>query len=130
MPIESFDEYQKLESTIQDAFTALENLDPNSEDYATVVDQIVKLTKVRQSISDMTLTLFEATKKKEEIDKTLVLKELELNFKMSESEKPPRVSPDTWAMIAANLAGIVVIVGYERLHVIASKALGFVFKTR
>lgn len=39
-----------------------------------------------------------------------------------------RLSNDTLAAIAANLLGIVVIVGHERANVITSKALGFVTK--
>lgn len=45
-------------------------------------------------------------------------------------KKRERVSPDTWATVGANLAGIVMIVGHERAHVVASKALGFVQKLR
>ena len=45
-------------------------------------------------------------------------------------EKPQRVSPDTLATIFANLAGIVMIVGHERLHVVTSKALQFIMKLR
>lgn len=41
-------------------------------------------------------------------------------------DKPPRVSPDTWAMIGANLGGILLIVGHERAAVVTSKALSFV----
>lgn len=39
-----------------------------------------------------------------------------------------RVSKETLATIAANVAGIVVILGHERAHVIASKAFGLVKK--
>jgi len=38
------------------------------------------------------------------------------------------VSPDTVAIIAANLLGIAIIVGYEQKHVITSKAMTFVQK--
>lgn len=48
----------------------------------------------------------------------------------SELTSKRRVSPDTIALILANLAGIVLILGYERAGVIASKALGFVSKLR
>lgn len=41
-----------------------------------------------------------------------------------------RVSKDTLVTIAANLLGIVLILGYERAHVVTSKALSFVLKTR
>lgn len=39
-----------------------------------------------------------------------------------------RVSKETLATIAANVAGIVVILSHERAHVIASKAFGLVKK--
>ena|SRR5687768_17354525 len=38
------------------------------------------------------------------------------------------VSPDTLVIVAGNLLGILVIVGYEQRHVITSKALGFVLR--
>ena len=48
--------------------------------------------------------------------------------KMKQEELPDRVSPDTWALVGANLAGIVMILSHEHAHVITSKALGFVRK--
>ncbi len=44
--------------------------------------------------------------------------------------KPPMVSPDMKAAIAANLAGILVIISYERAHVLTSKALAFIVKPK
>ena len=41
-----------------------------------------------------------------------------------------KISPDTWAMIVANLGGIALIMNYERMHVMASKAVGFVIKSK
>ena len=41
-----------------------------------------------------------------------------------------RVSPDTMAIVAGNLLGILVIVAYEQRHVMVSKGLGFILKTR
>lgn len=50
--------------------------------------------------------------------------------KLKETEtSSKRVSPDTLAIIAGNLAGIVALLSYERAHVITSKALGFVLKS-
>jgi hypothetical protein len=43
---------------------------------------------------------------------------------------PKRVSPDVLATALAHLAGILIIVGHERAHIITSKALGFVPKLR
>lgn len=61
---------------------------------------------------------------------TFALRKRELDMKKSEAEKPDRISKETWAAIGANLAGIVLILGHERANVIASKALGFVLKSR
>lgn len=47
-----------------------------------------------------------------------------------EVEPSRRVSPDVLATIVANLAGIAMIIGYERANVITSKAIGFVAKLK
>lgn len=39
------------------------------------------------------------------------------------------VSPDTVAIVLGNLMGIVIIVGYEQKHVVASAAQKFLLKT-
>lgn len=45
-------------------------------------------------------------------------------------QAPRRVSPDTIAIIAANLAGIALIIRHEHANVLMSKALNFVPKLR
>ena len=50
---------------------------------------------------------------------------LEKRFPVKEKMKP-----DTKAMIFANLAGILLILCFERLNIITSKALSFVMKGR
>lgn len=55
---------------------------------------------------------------------------LEKLYKMKSSEKTHRVSPDAILAVAGNLLGIGLILQYERLHVVTSKALGFVMKTK
>lgn len=51
-------------------------------------------------------------------------------YKLKETSSPKGVSADTMAIIAGNLVGIMVIVGYERANIIGSKALSFVMKLR
>lgn len=58
-----------------------------------------------------------------------ILANLERLYKISEN-KTSGVSPDTIAMIAGNLLGIALILGYEKTNIITSKALGFVLKGR
>lgn len=41
-----------------------------------------------------------------------------------------KVSPDTIAIVSANLVGILLILYYEKLDVVSSKAIGFVLKGR
>ena len=50
--------------------------------------------------------------------------------KLNESNSPKPVSRDTLVLAATNLAGIVLILTHERAHVVTSKALGFVLKSR
>lgn len=50
--------------------------------------------------------------------------------KMKQEELPNRVTPDTMALVGANIAGILLIIGHEHAHVITSKALSFVLKPR
>lgn len=85
-------EKSKLDEAIDNALSELAGPSADSEEYARMVDQLVKLHAL----------------------------------KIAESR--PRISPDVKATIAANLAGILVIVGHERAHIVTSKALGFIKK--
>lgn len=40
------------------------------------------------------------------------------------------VDANTIAIVAGNLAGILIIVGYERMHSVTTKALGYVIKSQ
>lgn len=54
--------------------------------------------------------------------------QLDKLYKLKEIDKPERVSKETLALIAANLLGIILILGHEQTNVVTSKALNFVFK--
>jgi hypothetical protein len=41
-----------------------------------------------------------------------------------------RISPDTFAIVLGNLLGIVIIVSYERMHVVTSKGMNFILKPK
>ena len=52
-----------------------------------------------------------------------------MTLKAEESAKK-KVSPDTVAIVAGNLLGIVLILTYEKANIITTKALGFIIKGR
>jgi hypothetical protein len=88
------------ETTTQDLIDAansrLFGLEPDTDEYNKVLDQIERLHKL----------------------------------KSRESEGKMRVSPDTLIIVGANLLGIVLILNYEKLDIVTSKALGFVGKSK
>lgn len=59
-----------------------------------------------------------------------IVTQLERLYKLKEMEKPQRVSPDTWALIGANLLGIALIMTHEFTHPITTKALNFAIKPK
>lgn len=101
MLIDKFDELEKLDEAIDHTLTLMNNK-PEPGEYTTLVDHLTKLIKNKETLLKL---------KQEAVSKN-------------------RVSKDTLAIIAGNLAGIVLILGHERAHVVASKALGFVMKAR
>ena len=59
-----------------------------------------------------------------------MVEQLSKLYKLKESDSPKRVDPNTALTVGGNLAGILLILQYERAHVITSKALSFVLKLR
>ena len=55
-----------------------------------------------------------------------MLGKLERLYKAKSYDTPRSISPDAKATIAANLLGIILILGYEKADIITTKALGFV----
>lgn len=55
---------------------------------------------------------------------------MDLMSKRQQLGKKQTVSPDTLAIVAGNLLGIVLILGYEKANIITTKALGFILKGR
>lgn len=49
---------------------------------------------------------------------------------LQNADQPDFVKAETLAMIAGNLAGIVMILSFEHVNVITSKALSFVFRPK
>lgn len=58
------------------------------------------------------------------------LKVVERLVKLRAEKQNKHLTPDTIAVIAGNLLGILLILNYEKLGVVTSKALGFVIRGR
>ena len=86
----------------------------------------------RGTKSDVEQKLDEELERRLESAKTLedVLKIVVVMDRRFELRNRRRISPDTMAIIAGNLLGIVLILEHERAHVITTKALAFVLRGR
>lgn len=86
--------------------------------------------KVRESEENATFRKDEFDLKMREVTTSIALKELEIEAKEKTLKNLYGISPDTLAIIAANLAGIGLILSYERFNIVTSKAIGFIQKLR
>jgi len=59
-----------------------------------------------------------------------IMEQLVRLYKFKEISTPKRVSMDTLVLVAGNIVGIILILGYERANVVASKAIGFVLRPK
>ncbi len=66
----------------------------------------------------------------DEEDYATMVNQLTKLYALKEPESKKRVSPDTLALVAGNLLGIILIVGHERANVVTSKAMQFVMKAK
>jgi hypothetical protein len=55
---------------------------------------------------------------------------MERLVRLKAEERRTRVSPDTMAIVVGNLLGILIIVAYEQKHVMVSKGMGLILKTK
>jgi hypothetical protein len=55
---------------------------------------------------------------------------LQRTLALRKSEDKQRVSSDTMAIVLGNLFGILIIVSYEHIHVVTTKALSFILKPK
>lgn len=55
---------------------------------------------------------------------------LERLVRLKADERRIRITPDTMAIVLGNLLGILIIVAYEQKHVMVSKGLGLILRTK
>ena len=84
----------------------------------------VQRSKLEAEIDRLIALLRECENDPSEYDKILARIEKLHKFK----DKPNNVSAETWALIAANLVGIVIVITHEYHHPITTKALSMAIK--
>ncbi len=87
-----------------------------------------KKSTVDELIDDLRDSMIEAGPHSDEYSK--MLDQLTKLYKLKEVDLPKQISPDTVLLVAGNLVGIVLILGYERANVLTSRAVNFVMKLR
>jgi hypothetical protein len=135
-----------LSTEINKLLARIKDESPTTDDYSKLVEQLTKLYKLKELDENLTLKTdnqtFEQVERRAKLslqereydlkqtaaDADHRLKTLEANLKTKEVETFGKPTLEKLLPIAGSIAGILVIVGFERTHVIASKALGFVLK--
>jgi len=56
--------------------------------------------------------------------------ELSKLLKLKENELPKRIDPNVALQVAGSIAGVLLILHYEKVNVLATKAVGFVMKAK
>jgi hypothetical protein len=84
-------------------------------------------TELQKTLDEALLELRTYDIGDEQYPKALAL--VERLHKLSPPKAEP-LSPNTMLLVAGNLLGIALILGYERTHIVTSKALSFVLRAR
>ena len=144
-------ETTSLEEVIDNHQTQMVGVDAYSSEYIQMMKDLSVLYKLQseervseQKQKEFDLKVKEFQLKEEELEfkrehernesyykgKDYTLKEAELLIKQADLERRGKISPDTVIMIAGNLAGILLILNFEKVGVVTSKAMGLLIKLR
>ena len=144
-------ETTSLEEVIDNHQTQMVGVDAYSSEYIQMMKDLSVLYKLRseeqvseQKQKEFDLKVKEFQLKEEELEfkrehernessykaKDYTLKEAEILMKQADLERRGKISPDTVIMVAGNLAGILLILNFEKVGVITSKAMGLLIKLR
>lgn len=127
---EIFTEPKMLNRVIDKLIEQLSKDKTGTEEYTTLVAQLTQLYKMKEIDIKLALLEMETEGKQKAQQADCDLKDLEIETKKKEMKIPFGIKPETLALVAANLVGIAMIIGHERINVIATKALGFVMKSK
>ena len=144
-------ETTSLEEVIDNHQTQMVGVDAYSSEYIQMMKDLSVLYKLQseervseQKQKEFDLKVKEFQLKEEELEfkrehernestykaKDYTLKEAEILMKQADLERRGKISPDTVIMVAGNLAGILLILNFEKVGVITSKAMGLLIKLR
>ena len=144
-------ETTSLEEVIDNHQTQMVGVDAYSSEYIQMMKDLSVLYKLRseervseQKQKEFDLKVKEFQLKEEELEfkrehernessykaKDYTLKEAEILMKQADLERRGKISPDTVIMVAGNLAGILLILNFEKVGVVTSKAMGLLIKLR
>lgn len=109
--ITSKEEFINLRKEIDKVLDELDNTCPTEDEYDDLLKTLDTLTSIQSKLAETQCKM------------------VETDCKVTTVQKK-KVSPDTVAVIAGNLLGIGLILGFEKMNIITSKAIGFVLKGR
>ena len=144
-------ETTSLEEVIDNHQTQMVGVDAYSSEYIQMMKDLSVLYKLQseervseQKQKEFDLKVKEFQLKEEELEfkrehernessykaKDYTLKEAEILMKEADLERRGKISPDTVIKVAGNLAGILLILNFEKVGVVTSKAMGLLIKLR
>ena len=125
-----FTEPHKLNEAIDTLMDVLLNETPGTKEYATLVDLLTKLYKLKEIDTNLKLKEYDSDDKQRTNEVQCELTELEIEKARRELKIPFGLKPETLATVVANLLGIVMITQHERLNIVTTKAVSFVMKLK
>lgn len=87
-----------------------------------------KRTNLEKEIDTVLELMSTVDSRREDYD--VMVNHLKTLYEAKATEKSKHISPDTIAIIAGNLLGIALILGYEQTNVVTTKALGCILRSR
>ena len=93
-----------------------------------MLKRFIKKSDLDESIDRVKIEMHSANPGSDDYNR--LLDDLERLVKLRAEEKRSKISPDTIAIVAGNLLGILVIVAYEQKHVLNSRGFNFILKPR
>lgn len=119
---------ESLNETITSILDYMKKMDSGSKEYTTAVDNLVNLAKIKNEASKLEFESgIEEDKLRNETEK-IALDAEKLKFEQ-EKQNSWRPSPDAIIAVVGTLATAILVLNYEKLGVITSKAFAFIGKT-